>query len=236
MCKTCDRLKEILKPGDVVNTIGHPKWFQVWFRVPCWAIQRHQRKLFGENSRWRDTHSMLYFSPDEIFSVEYPKAVMKPLHKLCQSDLTVYRYTEPDLVNIDTLREGAMEMVGTKYDVGQLLDIAIFDLLGFENLRLLSIFDFGRKRKVCSVGVRAAFEYMWKERCWLEDIEKYQKLLFTHLDMNRWTPEEINEFRGVDVEATAPAHFANSEYFGDEFALVARFKDGVEYKLSDMSE
>jgi len=178
---------------------------------------------------------MLYFSPDETFSVEYPEAVMKSLHTFCQSDLTVYRYTRLGLVNFKTLRDGAMEIVGTKYDVGQLLDIAIFDLLGFENLRLLSVFDFGRKRKVCSVGVRAAYEYMWKETCQESGEGKYIKLLFGYLDMNKWTDKELEEFRGVDVEATAPAHFANSEYFGDEFALVARFKDGVELNHSDKS-
>ena len=42
-------LREI-KPGDVINQIGHANWWQLWYIVANRAIRCHQRKLFGKAS------------------------------------------------------------------------------------------------------------------------------------------------------------------------------------------
>ena len=39
-------------------------------------------------------------------------------------------------------------------------------------------------------------------------------------------PDMNTQKRGVDVEATAPGHFANSHFFDDEFKLIAEFDHG----------
>jgi len=121
----------------------------------------------------------------------------------------------------------AREIVGTDYDLGQLLDIAINDILGYEHQRRLTIFDFGRKKKVCSVGVRVVFEYLHQVKIETEDSPP-GKWLFDKLNPKKWSEKDIQKFRGTDVEATAPAHFANSDYFQHEFELIAKFNNGVQ--------
>jgi hypothetical protein len=218
---------KIIKPGDVVNQVGDRTWWQFWLAVTYTAIQWHQKKLFGKDANWKDTHTMLYFDKDNTFSVEMPKATLKPLREYCLSNLSIYRLRlkklAPDLVK--TLKTAAQRMVGEDYDIGQLLDIAINDLLGYDHQRPLTIFDFGRKRKVCSVGVRVAFEYLYKKRIKTES-SRPGKWLFYKLNPKKWPPEAIKNYKGTDVEATSPAHFANSDYFSNEFELIARFENG----------
>lgn len=123
------------------------------------------------------------------------------------------------------MRTAAMQMLGEFYDVGQLLDIAINQILGFPHRRKSKWFDFGKKLKVCSVGVRVIYEAI------LQDLLGGRpavgiKFLFPHLNPVMWTGEEYRRYRGTDVEMTSPAHFANSHYFGHEFERVVRIRDG----------
>jgi hypothetical protein len=162
----CEAILKVIKPGDIVNQVGERKWWQFWLAVTYAAIRWHQKKLFGKDSNWEDTHTMLYLDKKNTFSVEMPKAIMKPLHTYCLSNLSIYRLRLTELTPdfIKTLKAAVKKMKGEDYDIGQLLDIAINGLLGYDHQRLLSIFDFGRKKKVCSVGVRVAFEYLYKKR------------------------------------------------------------------------
>ena len=116
-------------------------------------------------------------------------------------------------------------MVGEDYDIGQLLDIAVNQMMGYEHQRRLRFFDFGRKKKVCSVGVRVAFEYLYQLKIKTKDSRR-GKWLFYELNPEKWSPKAVREYRGTDVEVTSPAHFANSDYFCREFELVARFQEG----------
>jgi len=218
---------KLIKPGDVVNQVGRNKWWQLWLTITSTAIRCHQKKLFGKDSNWKDTHTMLYFDKNNTFSVEMPKATLKPLREYCLSTLSIYRLRLTELTPdyIKTLKAAAQRMVGQDYDVGQLLDIAIYGLLGYDNQRPLPIFDFGRRKKVCSVGVRAAFEYLYKKRIQTEDSPS-GKWLFEALNPEKWPPETVRRYKGTDVEATSPAHFANSDYFFYEFELIARFDNG----------
>jgi hypothetical protein len=224
---SCEAILKVIKPGDVINQVGERKWWQFWLAVTYAAIRWHQKKLFGKDSNWKDTHTMLYFDKKNTFSVEMPRAIMKPLQEYCLSNLSIYRLRLIKLTKdfVETLRYAAEEMEGEEYDIGQLLDIAINDILGYENQRPLKIFDFGRKKKVCSVGVRVAFEYLYKERIKTVD-SRPGKWLFYELNPEKWPPEAIQNYRGTDVEATSPAHFANSDYFCFEFDLIAKFDGG----------
>lgn len=170
---------------------------------------------------------MLFLDKDNTFSVEMPKAILKPLHTYCLFHLSIYRLRLAQLTKdfVETLRYAAEEMKGEDYDIGQLLDIAINGLLGYDHQRRLTIFDFGRKKKVCSVGVRVAFEYLYKERIKTAD-SRPGKWLFYELNPEKWPPEAIRNYKGTDVEATSPAHFANSDYFCFEFDLIATFDNG----------
>ena len=222
-----EEILKLIKPGDVVNQEGRAKWWEIWLKIAYWGIRRHQKKLFGKHANWRDTHTMLYLDKNNTFSVELPKATKKTLREYCLSNLSIYRLTKVAIndykVDLDMITDG---MVGVEYDIGQLLDIALNGILGFGNLRLLKIFDFGRKKKVCSVGVRVAYEKLYLDKI-KKPGDREGKWLFYSLNPDKWTEEEIQNYRGTDIEATTPAHFANSNYINFEFDLIARFNNGV---------
>lgn len=227
----CENILKVIQPGDVINQAGDFKWYEFWLSIGSSAIQSHQKKLFGKESNWKDDHTMLFFDQETTFSVELPIATTKPLKKYCLSNLSIYRLRLAPLTadHIDTMRKAAKEMLGTEYDIGQLLDIAINQILGYEHQRRLSIFDFGRKKKVCSVGVRVVFEYLYQQSISTSDTYS-GKWLFNQLNPEKWPKKKVEQFNGTDVEATSPAHFANSDYFCDEFELIARFNNGNQYE------
>ena len=222
----CNAILQVIQPGDVVNQEGDFRWWEFWLAFGSWAIQCHQKKLFGKKANWRDNHTMLFFDEDNTFSVELPRATLKPIEEYCLSNLSIYRFTLMDMEanHVTILRQSARRMIGTDYDIGQLLDIAINGILGYEHQRKLSIFDFGRKKKVCSVGVRVAYEAL--HQAVFPEEAKEHKWLFDRMKPDKWPEKKIRKFEGTDVEATAPAHFANADYFQNEFKLVARFKEG----------
>jgi hypothetical protein len=239
--KACDEILKYIQPGDVVNQIGeHPPW-DIPLVVAKKAIQAHQKKLFGEKSNWQDTHSMFYLDENRTFSVELPRAMYKRLSEYCLTNLSIYRLqlrklTKEDIRIIEL--DPIPRMLGQPYDVGQLLDIAFSgDLLGYDHRRPLPIFDFGETKKVCSVGVRIIFEYLYQKikdtvpprpefADRPEEKNRTGKWLFRYLNPGKWPPEKIKKYKGTDIEATSPAHFSNSDFFCDEFALIAHFKDG----------
>jgi hypothetical protein len=171
---------------------------------------------------------MLYLDDEHTFSVETPKAVYRSLESYCLSDFFIYRvrlvdeFTEQHLTKI---QEATEEMLGEDYDYGQALDMFINRVLGYENQRRRSIFDMGRSRKVCSVGVRVAFEYLYQNQIRQPD-SRPGKWLFYKLNETKWPEKKITAYRGTDVEATVPAHFANSDLFDSEIEFIAHFKDG----------
>jgi hypothetical protein len=52
--------------------------------------------------------------------------------------------------------------VGTPYDYGQLMDILVHQLFGWLPDKL-NLFDFGRRRKVCSVAAHAVLVKAWQQ-------------------------------------------------------------------------
>jgi hypothetical protein len=228
----CAAILEVIKPGDVVNQISYHKWWQLWSAIPHCAIRLHHKRLFGGDSMWRHTHTMLYLDEDNTFSVELPRATTKPLVQYCLTDLWIYRLRLAQLTpeDIETLKAAAMGLVGPDYDIGQLLDIGVSHILGYEHQRPVTFFDFGRKKKVCSVGVRIAFEQLYMRRLKTRE-SKRGKWLFHDMNPEKWPEEKVLAYKGTDVEATSPGHFANSDYFCHDFELIARFKDGKRVEI-----
>lgn len=215
--------------------MGEVKWYKSPLKaIGYWGIWWHQRRFFGKDSSWRDTHTVCYFDFDKIFSYDFPYAHWQNLYGVCGAkEITVYRcrgdlYGKAtdglDEQDLRAMEKAATQMLGEFYDVGQLLDIAINQVLGFPHRRKGKWFDFGKKLKVCSVGVRVIYEAV------LQDILGRPaagiKFLFRNLNPERWTQEQCREYRGTDVEMTSPAHFANSNFFGHEFKRVVRVKNG----------
>lgn len=225
--KACEAILRVIRPGDVINQYGDFQWWQVWLVIGSRAIQWYQRWLFGRHSEWRDDHTMLYFDDKNILSVELPVSSMKPLSACCLTNISIYRLSGITLApsHIETMREASEKLLYRKYDIGQLLDIAVNGLLGYVHERRLKFFDLGKKRKVCSVGVRVVFEYLHNRK--LKSAQSRPgKWLFYSLNPDKWPPAFVKHYRGTDVEATSPAHFANSDYFRREFRLIARFEKG----------
>jgi len=232
--KACKRILKLIKPGDVVNQKTPYKPYQILLATGIHAIRKYQRRLFGKEATWIHDHCMMFFDRAFTLSLEPPKTIKKPLEKYCLNDISIYRLTKKTLnkQDIDVLREGAEELVGTVYDVGQLLDIAINGLLGYEHTFKIKIFDFGKKKKVCSVGVRSVFEYLYQKKIKKTDNEE-ETWLFNTINPRKWPEDLVKKYQGTDVDATTPAHFANSDYFDNEFKLIARFHKGVQiYPLS----
>ena len=224
----CEKILKVIKPGDVINQEGNHRWYEFWLAVTFSAIRHYQKKLFGRNSDWRDVHTMLYFDKENTFSVDLPKAAMIPLEKFCMTRFSIHRFKTIQLTSeyIQELREGADQMLGTDYDIGQLLDTGLNGLLGFNHQRRISIFDFGRKKKVCAVGVRICFEYLYQKRIKIPGSTS-AKWLFDKMNPRKWAEKQLANFKGTDVEMTTPAHFANSDYFRHEFELISRFENGI---------
>ena len=226
-----EKIKPLIKPGDVINFDTKTDWYNLHLKVAYWGIRTHQRELFGLNSRWRDTHTMLYLDDEKILSVEPIHARWAKLQNFYNDRITVWRFSKRDLSpdDIKIMEQAAEPLIGTVYDVGQLLDIAINAVLGYPHVIKYRVFDFSQYCKVCSVGVRICFEHLRKTLN-LYGHESFPRL-FSTFKFDTWpmrlvVAEDNTECKGVDVEATAPAHFANSHDFDNEFEMVAQFDNG----------
>ena len=110
-----DKLKSLLKPGDVINNDGGRFiWYQPWTGVLNWAIQQYQKDLFGKESDYAPTHTLLYFSPEQIFSMTTPKGKWETLEERCQSGFTVFHYTKHAYSerHLEIMYQTASELVG----------------------------------------------------------------------------------------------------------------------------
>lgn len=215
-----EKLKKIIQPGDVVNIDGSFNWYEFWLAIAYWAIRRAQKKLFGEKSRWVDTHTMLYLGAKKLFSVELPKCIYDTIDSVRGKKVTVWRYTKKELGkdDIKIMQKGAKKLVGTTYDVGQLLNIAVNQILGYPYDEKVKWFDMGAKRKVCSVGVAYIYQY------WRQKTGKKVQRLFSELNSLYWEKWFVRDFY-IDggrwnVENTYPANFANTEMFNNEFRCI----------------
>lgn len=194
--KRKEELLQILQPGDVLNSDSKPRWYEFWLKIVYSQIRRYQKRKWGKKSRWRDIHSTLYLGDGKLLSVTVPKSVITDLHVSERTKYRICRYQSEDWQfngeEIEILKEAAQKLIGHGYDYGQLLDILLKQLFPDFVKEKLSIFDFGRKRKVCSVGVHFCF-LKW----WYKLGEEQQ-------------PRPLGK---QYVETTCPADFANHETF-----------------------
>ena len=228
-------LTGFLQPGDVVNLSGRVTWKTFYYIVPYHGIRSNQKRIFGKQSIWYDTHCMLYLDPEHTLSVEPPRAKWLRPEEYCLDRVSIWRFTKFPVPftaeQVAVMRQHADEhLIGKLYDVGQLMDIMINTILGYPNTLHFRIFDFSKKLKVCSVGVRVLYEKLRKH---LEEAgQRAFGRLFQKINpLAPWPGGVFPQSRipgkyGVDVETTAPAHFANSHYFDSEFELVAVFDSG----------
>ena len=159
-----------------------------------------------------------------------PSATFVPVSDYALLDITVFRYLGKEFDETDTeiMLKGALPLVGAGYDIGQLLDIAIGEVAGYPTAKKYNIFDFGRRNKVCSVGVAAIYAH------WRHSLEKrgmnYPRL-FSSLNPDKWDNKFIEEFKREknkwSVERTYPANFSNVSHFTPpEFEVILKMKDG----------
>lgn len=225
---------KFLRPGDVINLSGTSHWWEFWYMIANAGIRGNQKRIFGLQSIWDDTHCMLYLDPDHTLSVQLPRAKWCTPADYCRERLSIWRFTKHARFTEDeikVMRDYADEhLIGTTYDVGQLMDILVNTILGYPNVVHDRIFDWGKNLKVCSVGVRVLLERL--RQVLDENGQPSFGKLFRKLNpLAPWPggvfpQSRIPDQYGVDVEATAPAHFANSHYFDNEFTLIAVFDDG----------
>ena len=186
--------------GTILNTYGDNTGNL--FRKFVYAqIRRYQKRKYPHSNRTDAIHTMIHVGSGDYLSVEHPRAVItKPdLSSGCRYSFWQYKYLEQfDGAAWVAFDAAVREIEGTRYDYGQLMDILVHQLFGWLPSKL-SIFDFSRKRKVCSVAAHAVLLKAWLE------VSK---------ESNPKSKSEIP--RPLDkqyVEHTCPADFENHETF-----------------------
>lgn len=192
-------------------------------------------KYIGSNQKVKE---ILDKCPEaSTFSDEPPVATLIDLESFCMDDIRVYRYTKRDFepLDIDLFCQGALQLLGTKYDVLQLINIAL-NVLGREPFQELShVFDMGTSKKVCSVADAFIDEFH------RDNLEKIAGIKlprnYGKLNPKGWTQEFIDSFYDLrrrvmagkwDIESTFPANVENTQtHFDGEYKLVFAAKDGV---------
>ena len=211
-----------IKPGDVINS--WPRKLPSWWNPMSWverSIQGYQKRKWP-HGEYRPTHTQLYLGGGEIFEITFPKARFTQLrlsNKICY---TIHRYTHGDFAfqpqDIDLMRIAAKQLLGREYDYGQLLDILLKQLFPTFIRQKRRIFDFGKKRMVCSVGVHYCLLYWWKN-WWRPEALRTPKAVtpmaadFQTPDEQRLQVELPRPLGKQYVEVTAPADFSNGEPF-----------------------
>ncbi len=171
----------------------------------------------------------------KIFSVEPPKATLVPVEDWALDDLRIYRLTQYKVQDDDIrlMLEGTLPILGTRYDFGQLLDIAMNQIAGYPFKNRINLFDLGTRLKVCSVGVASVYAYLRHER---EKAGIYMPRLFSTLNESTWNKDFIKHYlingEKWSVEQTYPCMFGLTEtHFNKEFQLILWIKEGeIKYK------
>ncbi|MCD6118177.1 hypothetical protein J7K93_14340 [bacterium] len=220
-----EKIKELIRPGDVINTIGKNVWYNPLTYIPNKGIALYQRCLFGRGSDYRDTHTTMYFGDNKVFSTTFPKAKWEDLEERVKMKFTIYRYSGREYADkhISIMYNVAEDLIGREYDVGDLFDFMICGLLGYDSVRKVRFFELSRKNLVCSTSVRTIQEKLRKT---LEEEGDFLfKRLFNTLNHDKWSSRKIEKFERTDVEMTTPAHYGNSEWFEGEFVRVCGWQD-----------
>lgn len=194
--KDKEEIRRLLKPGYVMNTVGHPEPYEFWMQTVYHFIHEVQRDEFPYGW-WYDTHSVLYPGGDRVFECTFPVVKEIPLNKVLEHDLTVWwpwrmeELTDDELaVYWKAVFEAFEKTEGSHYDILDLIDM----LLAYSKDQAKYRRILGFKNKfVCSTYAAYLHEYSRK------GVEKTFEI-----DIDRL-------FLGptVLIEMVTPAHYAN---------------------------
>jgi len=158
------------QPGDVINTTGIAPFGLSWHKLSRWTVTQgihaYQRWLRGyPHPAWTRTHTRLCIDRDLIMSVTDPVckwetwAEVEAMYPPENIKIMRPKFHDYSIDGDAHLLCAAANLIGRKYDRGQLVDIMLNRLLGIPDGEFTRIFDAGTARTVCSGGVAACFEY-----------------------------------------------------------------------------
>lgn len=157
--------------GQAINSA--PRSVKFWDFTAI-GTRFYQRRKWGKDSYWYDTHSMIYVGDGVhhmVFEVTFPFARYRNLFPLDVDKIyQVHEFrhrrivTKAEKQSVLTFTAG---LHGKWYDVPDLLDFIILDTLGYDYASYTPIFG-TRGRMVCSVGVMGSLISCWKEH-WEKD-------------------------------------------------------------------
>lgn len=211
-------IRDILRPGDVINSVYHFNWRQFYnplewgHAVVAKSIQNFQRDT-PPDGFCKSTHSRLYLGDGLIFEVTWPVAKFTQLDDIRNEDLRISRHTTHAFTPAEMhyMYSVATDLLGYKYDLVELLSHLLAKVYPQYEVQITDLVGIGKKNMTCMAGVRTIYEALRKNV--LEPKGDYSlRRLFT-----------IN---GKDtlIELSRPEHGDNCP---DDFRLVATFKKGV---------
>jgi len=227
------RLQPLVRPGDVFNLVLEPPWWALDRQLTGLALRLRQRRLFGALGRTLETHSMLLLRGEQLLSVEAPRARLVPLGALHQARLSVWRLSGHELAptELDFLEDAARRFLDRAFDPAGVMALAAQGVLGYPRTLRPGPLELCRAHRASAVAVRACFEHVRRtfERRGAPTVPR----MFQRVKDPTWLDTPMVEasnrhLRGLDLEATCPAHFSNSQRFADEFSLVAELDHGVQ--------
>ena len=222
----------ILKPGDVINLDACTDWYNLHILVGNRGIRQYQREYFGNLFRWQHNHSMLLLRDNRLLNVRPATTSYEDLANIQEFKVSVYRFTKHELTDadIDVLEEAAQQLSGKAFDADQLARIATNQIMAYPHTIPYRMTDFAKNAKVSAMAVRVCFEKLRKVLEADPDRESFERLFSKFKYDTYLTREQVaeanTECRGVDLESTTPAHFANADEFSGEFKLIAEFDQG----------
>lgn len=240
-------LSNTVIPGDFINSEGI-KWSWDLIDVAAGIIATNgisaaQRDVFcdtipAKKLRYKDSHTMIYFGSNQLFTVQLPQPTYEDLEKRHGKGdtriVSVYRMNPAyfgktlDANDVAIMKSAADEIIAKHkgYDIGQLMDILVSTIAGYPFEQKSKTFDQGNDRLVCSVGcatVIAAWRHKLLQTTGV-DIPQPWKVP----NPNAFKSDFIKKYPGHwDIQTTFPANYAVTDtHFQNEFILVGRFKGG----------
>jgi len=227
-----ERLRPLLRPGDVINLEARPAWWALDQQATAWAIRSRQRRLFGPLGRTRETHSLLLLRGERLLLAGPPRARLVPLPELHATRFSVWRLATHALSpeELDELEAAAGRFLDLAFTPEAVFALAALGIMGYQRTLPGSALEPSRAHRASAVAVRACLERV--RRCFEPRGAPTVPRLFQRVADPTWLDHPAVQasnllLRGLDLEATCPAHFSNSQRYADEFRLVAELDHGI---------
>ncbi|RPH96219.1 hypothetical protein EHM69_01925 [candidate division KSB1 bacterium] len=171
------------------------------------AIQLHQRKVWPKSDHVDAAHSAIKLPNGKWLAIVAPRVSQTDEPLFPKEQARAYRWEGTTHFTPEcwqALEAVANRLIGADYDFGQLMDIAIKQTFGWVP-DTASIFDLGRKKKVCSVGVMACLYTGWQKIA-----EKFNTGNDYGADRtDYWKPNARSDGSTMNIERIPPAFFEN---------------------------